>query len=85
VIILKSLKFVVHSLEPTLLSRSLRIRLRHKSSIKSSLKSERRKTIPIWGSGYMSRPVGAHAQQDQVEVQRKEEAMGDVVDTQYLA
>jgi hypothetical protein len=45
-IVLKGLKFILYSLAPTFLSRSMRIRLRHRSSIKSSLKS-RRKTIPI--------------------------------------
>lgn len=58
VIVLKKLKYVPHSLAPTLLSRELRIRLRHKSGIKSSLKSRRRKIISIRGSRNPSRSTG---------------------------
>jgi len=45
--VMKSLKFILHSLTPTLMSRSLGIRLRHISIIKTNLKRGRRTTITI--------------------------------------
>ena len=57
-IVLKSMKFILYSLMPTLSSKSLIIRLMYISNIKSSLNTRKRKTTPIQRLRNPSRLVG---------------------------